>query len=43
MAGQHFRERALAGAVRAHDRVDFALGHGQAQAPDDLLFRDGGV
>ena len=40
MASQHFGERALAGAIRPHDGVDFATRHLQAQPADNLLVGD---
>ena len=43
MAGQHLGERALAGAVWPHDGVHFALGNGEAETADDLLFGDRNV
>ena len=36
------RQRALAGAVRTHDGVHLAARHGEVDAADDLLARDGG-
>jgi hypothetical protein len=42
-AGQDVGERALAGAVRAHDRVDLALGHAEVHAAQDLVPPHGGV
>ena len=41
--GQHRRERALAGAVRAHDGVDFARVDGEADALEDLFAFHAGV
>ena len=38
MTGEDLGERAFAGAVRAHDGVDFALRHREAESSDDLLF-----
>ena len=40
IAGQHLRERALAGAVGAHDRVDFARADLQGDALEDFLIAD---
>jgi hypothetical protein len=37
MAHEHVRERALARAVRAHDRVQLTLTHLQVQALHDLV------
>ena len=37
MTGEHFGERAFAGAVRSHDGVDFAPRNGEAEPADDLL------
>ena len=42
IARQHLRERALARAVRAHDRVDFAGVHGEVDALEDRLIADAG-
>ena len=36
-SGEHVRQRTLAGAVRAHDGVDFAWAHGEVDALEDLL------
>ena len=42
-AGQHVGERALAGAVRAHDGVDLAGLHREVEAAQDLVVADPGV
>src|SRR5262249_33687613 len=41
MSHERVGERALAGAVRAHDRVHFAAVHRQVDAVEDLLALDG--
>ncbi len=41
--GQYVRERALAGAVRPHDRMNLALIDGEIDAFQDFLAPDGGV
>src|ERR1044072_2370239 len=43
MAGHDFGQGAFAGPVRSHDRVHFALGHGEAKAADNVLVADRNV
>jgi hypothetical protein len=43
MAHERVRERALAGAVGPHDRVDLVRVDRQVDAADDLLIVDGDV
>src|SRR5205085_5338279 len=40
---EHLRERALAGAVRAHDRVDLARVDGEVEALENFFIAYGGV
>ncbi len=40
LAGDHVRQRRLAGAVRPHDRVDLAFVHGERQPMEDLAILD---